>query len=92
MELANKVICKDQKLFFVEGFYGKHYLIKISSSISEVMIPYELLNVLRISHDENLSIGDAFKKVLGVEANSENLNKLSKQVNWLNEKGMICLK
>jgi hypothetical protein len=91
MELIDKVLEANDNLYFVEGFYGNHYLITMSPAISEVKLPYELLNLLKISHDERLSIGDAFKKVLGNNGKSEDLKQLSKQISWLNEKGMINL-
>mgnify|MGYP000899934791 CR=1 FL=1 len=92
MELTNKVVETNSNLYFIEGFYGKHYLITISSSISEVKLSYELLNVLRLSHDERLTIGDAYEKILGSKVDREYLKQLSKQISWLHEKGMINLR
>lgn len=91
MELIDKVIEPNDNLYFIEGFYGNHYLITMSPAISEVKLPYELLNLLKISHDERLSIGDALKKALGDRVNNEHLMLLTKQIGWLNEKGMINL-
>lgn len=92
MELIDKVVENNSNLYFIEGFYGKHYLIKMSPSISEVKLSYELLSLLKLSHDERLSIGDAYEKILGDKVNREYLKLLLKQISWLHEKGMINLR
>lgn len=91
MHLINKIVKKNPNLYFVEGFYEKHYLIMMGSSIKEVKISYELLNLLKISHDKGISIGEAYKNFLHDEVETEDSNLLLKQINWLNEKGMIDL-
>lgn len=92
MELIDKVVENNSNLYFIEGFYGKHYLIKMSPSISEVKLSYELLSLLKLSHDERLSIGDAYEKILGDKVNREYLKLFLKQISWLHEKGMINLR
>lgn len=91
MELIDRIVKTNPNLYFIEGFYGKHYLIKMIPSISEVKISYELLSLLRTSHDNKISIIDAAKDVLGNMIDNEHLKLLLKQINWLDEKGMINL-
>ncbi len=87
----DKMVENNLNLYFVEGFYGKHYLIKMSPFISEVKMSYELLNLLKVSHDEGIPIKNACEKILGDKTNSKCLNQILNQISWLNEKGMINL-
>lgn len=91
MELLDKIVETNPNLYFIEGFYDKHFLIIMTEKVKEVKVSLELLSLIRESHDKKIPIASAIEKILGDNTDNDRLSLIEKHISWLSEKGVIRL-
>lgn len=81
-------IVDGSSLYFVEGFDGYHYIIRLDSLRNfEVKVPVDTFNVIRMSARRNMELYFALQSV-GSESSSE---KIINEIERLSQGGVIIL-
>lgn len=91
MDILEKIVEKKDNLYFVQGFYHDNYLISLGDKVHEIKLPLVLLSVLRTSYDEGISLMGSLRKVYRGDMEEEVIEKIAREVAWINKRGVINL-